>query len=92
MQPQRPRPAHSHHHRVRVPPTTINAIARCGCGRGLRHDVHDSPGAESSTHAVAPMCATGRRRPGVKASGGIRDAISALAMIEAGASCLRSPR
>ena len=46
------------------------------------------PAGGASTHAVALMRATVGDALGVKASGGIRDAQSALAMIEAGASRL----
>ena len=46
------------------------------------------PAGGASTHAVALMRATVGDALGVKASGGIRDAETALAMIEAGASRL----
>ena len=46
------------------------------------------PAGGASTHAVELMRTTVRDRLGVKASGGIRDAATALAMIEAGASRL----
>jgi len=46
------------------------------------------PAGGASTHAVALMRATVGDALGVKASGGIRDAQTALAMIEAGASRL----
>ena len=46
------------------------------------------PAGGASTHAVALMRATVGDALGVKASGGIRDAQSALSMIEAGASRL----
>ena len=46
------------------------------------------PAGGASTHAVTLMRATVGDALGVKASGGIRDADTALAMIEAGASRL----
>lgn len=46
------------------------------------------PAGGASTHAVALMRATVGERLGVKASGGIRTAADALAMVEAGASRL----
>jgi deoxyribose-phosphate aldolase len=46
------------------------------------------PNGGASTAAVALMAATVGPRLGVKASGGIRDAVTALAMVEAGATRL----
>ena len=55
---------------------------------GQRHQIGFHPAGGASTHAVALMRATVGDALGVKASGGIRDAETALAMIEAGASRL----
>ena len=63
------------------------AVARAGADF-VKTSTGFHPAGGASTHAVALMRATVGDRLGVKASGGIRTAADALAMVEAGANRL----
>ena len=79
--------------RVVPAPRILKVVAACTASVAAGADFVKTstgfhPAGGASTHAVALMRATVGNALGVKASGGIRDAQTALAMIEAGASRL----